>query len=277
VFLGRHVALDRLVAVKRFEVLSAGVDPSFPQRFLREARTAEPLSHPNIVALFDFFEYDGIPYIAMEYAERGSLRPLIGALSFAQIGCVLEGVLTGLAHATRHGVLHRDLKPENLLISREGRIKIADFGIAKAIGVALLGPSLKAPEATVGAAQYMSPEQVTDQAIGPQSDLYSLGIIAYELLAGHTPFADTHPPRRVLMRHVNDPIPDPRDTQPELDAQFVEWTLWLLAKDPAKRPKSPERAWKELQPIVTRLASGRSRRNAGVLKRDAVAARERRR
>src|SRR3954451_23717996 len=113
VYLARHLALDRLLAVKQLDLRGASNDPSFAQRFLREARIAGALNHPNVVTVLDFFEHDGTPYIAMEYAERGSLRPLMRELSFAQLGGVLEGVLAGLAHATRRRVVHRDLKPEN--------------------------------------------------------------------------------------------------------------------------------------------------------------------
>src|SRR3954463_13041422 len=102
------------------------------RRFVRESRLSGSLSHPNIVTVFDFFEHEGAPYIAMEYVERGSLRPYVGHLGLAQIGGGLEGVLAGLLAAGERGIVHRDLKPENLMVTSDGRVKIADFGIAKA-------------------------------------------------------------------------------------------------------------------------------------------------
>src|SRR5919197_3900186 len=132
VYLARQTDLDRNVALKELGAFHA-MDPAFAERFLRESRVAGSLSHPNIVTVHDYFEHEGIPYIAMEYMERGSLRPWVGHLSWVQVGGVLEGLLAGLAHAHRQGIVHRDLKPENLMITGDGSIKIADFGIAKAL------------------------------------------------------------------------------------------------------------------------------------------------
>src|SRR4051812_1774681 len=123
--------LQRHVALKELNALHAE-DPSHAQRFLRESRLASALSHPNIVTVHDYFEHDGTPFIAMEYIQRGSLRPFVGQMTVAQIGGVLEGLLAGLAHAEERAIVHRDLKPENLMVTTSGRIKIADFGIAKA-------------------------------------------------------------------------------------------------------------------------------------------------
>ena len=131
VYLARQTDLDRFVALKELAAFHAS-DAAFAQRFLRESRVAGSLSHPNIVTVHDYFEHDGTPYIAMEYVERGSLRPYVGHMTLAQIGGVLEGLLAGLAHAEQHGIVHRDLKPENLMVTVDGRVKIADFGIAKA-------------------------------------------------------------------------------------------------------------------------------------------------
>src|SRR5215475_6618115 len=131
VYLARQTDLDRFVALKELAAFHAS-DPSFVQRFLRESRVTGALSHPNIVTVHEYFEHDGTPYIAMEYVPRGSLRPYVGRLSLAQVVGVLEGMLAGLTHAESKGVVHRDLKPENLMVTDEGRVKIADFGIAKA-------------------------------------------------------------------------------------------------------------------------------------------------
>src|SRR4051794_30790155 len=119
VYLARQTDLDRLVALKEMGAFHAA-DPSLARRFVRESRLAGSLSHPNVVTVLDFFEHDGAPYIAMEYVERGSLRPYIGHLELAQIGGVLEGVLAGLAAAEERGIVHRDLKPENLMVTADG-------------------------------------------------------------------------------------------------------------------------------------------------------------
>src|SRR5262245_19751433 len=132
VYPARQTDLDRYVALKELASLHSA-DEAFAERFLRESRMAGSLSHPNIVTVHDYFEHEGTPYISMEYIERGSLRPLIGKLTLAQIAGVLEGMLAGLAHAEQRGIVHRDLKPENLMITGEGTVKIPDFGIAKAL------------------------------------------------------------------------------------------------------------------------------------------------
>src|ERR1700745_3777558 len=125
VYLARQTDLDRYVALKELGAFHAS-DPSFAQRFLRESRVAGSLSHPNIVTVHDYFEHDGTPYIAMEFVERGSLRPYVGRMNLAQIGGVLEGLLAGLTHAESHGIVHRALKPENLLVTADGRVTVSE-------------------------------------------------------------------------------------------------------------------------------------------------------
>src|SRR5919107_1244452 len=166
VYLARQTDLDRFVALKELGAFHAS-DESFAQRFLRESRVAGSLSHPNVVTVHDYFQHDGTPYIAMEYVERGSLRPYVGKISLAQISGVLEGLLAGLAHAEQHGIVHRDLKPENLMVTVDGRVKIADFGIAKATNQMQTGAFLTATGTTVGTPTYMAPEQAMAQEIGP--------------------------------------------------------------------------------------------------------------
>src|SRR3954470_12629065 len=149
VYLARQAELNRLAALKELGALR-GDDPSFAQRFLREARLAGSLSHPNIVTVYDYFEHEGVPLIAMEYLARGSLRRYVGRLTLPQAGGVLEGLLAGPAHAERHGVVHRDIKPENLLLTDEGAVKIADFGIAKATNAVEEGGLRTVTGTTVG-------------------------------------------------------------------------------------------------------------------------------
>src|SRR4051812_39016295 len=192
VYLARQTDLDRWVALK--ELHPEHRDPSVVRRLERESRLAGSLSHPNIVTVHDFFAVDGVGYIAMEYVPRGSLRAYVGDLTFAQVAGVLEGVLAALVCAERHGIVHRDLKPENVMISAEGRVKLADFGIAKATGAVSM---LTAAGTTLGTPHYMSPEQAMGSPVGPQSDLYSVGCMAYELVTGGLPFGDTEAPMAV--------------------------------------------------------------------------------
>ena len=129
VHLARQPALARDVALK--ELHSAHVkDAAFAHRFLHESRVAGALNHPSVVSVIEYFEHEGVPFIAMEYLERGSLRPLVGQLTLAQVAGVLESVLGGLAEAASQGIVHRDLKPENVLVTADGHAKVADFGIA---------------------------------------------------------------------------------------------------------------------------------------------------
>jgi serine/threonine protein kinase len=251
VYLARQVDLDRLVALKELGMLGES-DPSFVQRFLREARLAGSLSHPNIVTVHDFFEQRGAPVIAMEYLRRGSLRQYVGALSLPQVGGVLEGVLAGLAHAEEHGIVHRDLKPENLLVSDEGRVKIVDFGIAKATNDLQVGTFVTSTGIALGTPNYVAPEQALAHDIGPWTDLYSVGIVTFELFAGRAPFADTPEPMAVLLRQVNESIPPLSEIKHGVHPVMSEWVEWLLAKDPVDRPQSAGEAWLDLD---DRLAS----------------------
>src|SRR5215218_3413777 len=263
VYLARQTDLERNVALKELGAFHAS-DPAFAERFLREALISGSLSHPNIVTVHEFFEHEGTPYISMEYIERGSLRPYLGRLSLAQITGVLEGMLAGLAHAHHEsqGIVHRDLKPENIMITREGSVKIADFGIAKALNQASAGRFLTATGTTVGTPTYMAPEQAMAKDIGPWTDLYSVGVMAYELLAGRVPFHDTETPMAILLRHVNEPIPSPRSVKPDLDPTLAAWLEQLLAKNPEDRTQNARDAWDELEEIILGLLGPRWRREA---------------
>jgi serine/threonine protein kinase len=270
VFLARQTDLDRFVALKELAASDPN-DPSFAQRFVREAKLAGSMSHPNIVTVYDFFEHDGTPYIAMEYVERGSLRPYIGRLTLAQIAGVLEGVLAGLDHGEQHGVVHRDIKPENVMVTTEGRVKIADFGIAKATNRMQSSAFLTATGTTVGTPTYMAPEQAmadTDK-IGPPTDLYSVGCMAFELFTGNPPFHETVAPMALLLRHVNEPIPPVTTINPGIDQRISDWIESLLVKEPAMRTQSASEAWDEFEEIVISLLGPRWRRDARLREGDA--------
>jgi serine/threonine protein kinase len=259
VYLARQQVLDRGVALKELSSFQASA-PGMAERFLREARLASLLNHPNIVTVHEYFEEGGVPYIAMEYAPRGSLRQYVSRISLAQFAGVMEGVLAGLAHAKEFGIVHRDLKPENIMVTSEGRVKIADFGIAKAIestDTALL----TATGMAVGTPSYMAPEQAMGQEVGVWSDLYSVGVIAWEHVTGQLPFTGPSP-MAVLIRQVNEQIPPATEVNPDLDPSVSAWIDRLLVKDAARRTRSPSVAWEELEEIVIATLGPRWRRNA---------------
>ncbi len=266
VYLALQRDLDRLVALKELRALHAS-DPSLAQRFVRDSRSAGSLSHPNIVPVYDCFEHDNTPYIAMEYIERGSLRPYVSRMTFAQIGGVMEGLLAGLTNAESHGIVHRDLKPENLMVTADGRIKIADFGIAKATTRMQTGAFLTATGTTVGTPTYMAPEQAMAQDIGPWTDLYSVGCMAFELFTGNVPFHDSDAPMAILLRHVNEPIAPVKSIVPDVDQRVSDWVEHMLVKEPSQRTQSAQDAWDEFEEILLSLHGPRWRREARLVER----------
>jgi serine/threonine protein kinase len=262
VHLARQLTLGREVALK--ELNGLGVDsPELAARFLRESQLAGSLSHPNIVVVHEYFEVDTVPYIAMEYVPRGSLRSFMDTLDLPAFAGVMEGVLAGLAHAAGRAVVHRDLKPENIMVGEEGRAKIADFGIAKATEITGTSSSFATNTGViVGTPRYMAPEQIMGKEIGIWTDLYSLGVVAYEFTTGRVPFDDSEVPTAILMRHLNEEIPPPIALNPSIDPELSAWVRWLLEKDPADRARDPLEAWDRLEDIVLRLCGPRWRRTA---------------
>jgi serine/threonine protein kinase len=261
VYLARQTDLDRLVALKELRMFAAPDEPGLAERFLREARMAGKMSHPNIVTVHEYFESEGTPYIAMEYLQRGSLRPWVGRMTLAQLVGVLEGVLAALDHAERYGIVHRDLKPENLLVTDQGQIKVGDFGIAKPPPTST-SPLLTATGMTVGTPTYMAPEQAMGSDLGPYTDLYSVGVMAYEFFVGRAPFDDAETPVAIILRHVNEQIPSAYTVNPEVDRALSDWIDRLLIKDPAERTQTAEQAWDALEEVVLRLVGSRWRREA---------------
>jgi hypothetical protein len=260
VYVARQLDLDRTVALKELRVFRSA-EAAFAQRFLREAKLAGSFNHPNIVTVYDYFEFDGLPYIAMEYMPRGSLRGHVGRVTLAQAGVVLEGVLAGLAHAERKFVVHRDIKPENLLVTGEGAVKIADFGIAKATSAVETG-GLTSTGMTVGTPNYIAPEQAMAHELGPWTDLYSLGLTTFELFAGRAPFADTQEPMAIVLRQLNEQVPPLSAVAPHVDPMFSEWVGWLASKSPADRPHAAMQAWDALEEILLARLGPRWRHGA---------------
>lgn len=228
--------LGRRVAVK----LLGGryvTDPEFHERFRREAQAAAGLTHPNIVGIFDRSEWEGTPYIAMELVDGQTLKELVterGPLPPHIAVGLVEQILRALAYAHRRGIVHRDIKPQNVILDPEGEAKVADFGIARA------GNSeMTQTGAIVGTVQYLSPEQANGHPVDRRSDLYSAGIVLYELLTGHVPF-DGEAPVSIALKHVNErPVP-PGQLRPGIPPALEAVVLRALEKDPNLRFQSAE-------------------------------------
>ncbi|MCA9904934.1 MAG: serine/threonine protein kinase, partial [Anaerolineae bacterium] len=189
VYLGVQDDLGRQVAVKILEP-TPHIDNELVTRFQREARTLAALQHPHILPLHDYGEDEGLLYLVFPYVRGGSLGDALklGALNQARIGAILRQVASALDYAHRQGVLHRDIKPNNILLDGEGNAVLADFGIARLMQDVTGADRLTHSGGIIGTPAYMSPEQAEGQPLDGRSDLYSLAIVVYELLAGHRPF-----------------------------------------------------------------------------------------
>ncbi len=243
--------LERPVALKvLFPELS--IDRTFVERFRREAQAAANLSHPNIVPVFDWGEDDGSYFIVMEYVEG---RPLSGVLrdpqplSPVQIATIGAGVAAALAFAHRHGVVHRDVKPGNVLITPDGDVKVTDFGIARAVNTE---ESLTQTGAVMGTAAYFSPEQAEGKGVDSRSDIYSLGVVLYEMAVGRPPFTGDSPVA-VASKHVRDTPVLPRQANPMVPVALQAVIMKAMAKNPDDRYASAE----ELRADLLRFADGR--------------------
>jgi len=245
VYLAEDEVLGRRVAIKILNDRHAG-DDQFVERFRREAKNAASLSHPNIVSIYDRGEAEGTYYIAMEYLDGRSLKELIVARGPAPIHLAVDyarQILAAIRFAHRHGIVHRDIKPHNVLVDGEGRLKVTDFGIARA-GVSQMTEA----GSIIGTAQYLSPEQAKGAPVDQTSDLYSVGVVLYELLTGVVPFSgDT--PVEIAMKHLST-IPEPpsakrADVPRDLDLVVMR----ALAKDPAERYQSAEEMDADLRRI----------------------------
>jgi serine/threonine protein kinase len=258
VHLARQRDLGRLVALKELAGLNAD-DPSFAERFLRESRVAGSLNHESIVTVYEYFEDGGTPFIAMELMEGGSLRPLIGDLSLPQTARVLEDLLAAVAYAGNAGIVHRDLKPENALITKAGRVKVADFGIAKA---ALSGQKgLTSEGMTVGTPEYMSPEQAMAKEVSTTSDLYAVGCMTYEMLTGRLPFTEGSQ-AALLMKQVTEPVPDVREVDPLIPESVALWVQRMCEKDPEDRFPDAGAAWEAFEEALLEHVGPLWRRDA---------------
>jgi serine/threonine protein kinase len=255
VYRGYHAQLDRYVAIK---VLRADLmeHAESLERFRREAHAVSGLRHPNIVQVFDFDVQDDLYYMVMELLDGDTLRARLHEyrsrgerMPLREIVQILTSILAGLGYAHNEGIVHRDLKPANIMLTKKGQAILTDFGIALITG----NTSLTVPGALMGSLHYMAPEQGLNGQCDERGDLYSLGIVLFEMLTGYPPY-DADTPLAILMKHLNDPLPLPRQVDPDLPPAFEQLTLKALAKAPEDRfQKAVEMAdrLKSLTPIAT--------------------------
>ena len=229
--------LEREVAVKVLRP-EYGRDAAFVERFRHEAKAAASLSHPNVVAVYDYGTDPAGPYIVMEQVAGGDLSVALGehgALPPTAVARIGQQVADGLAAAHARGLVHRDIKPGNILLSPDGRVQVADFGIAQAAAGSTVGTDGLA----VGSVLYFSPEQARGEAASPPSDIYSLGLVLFELLAGQRPFSGDSPAALAVAR-LSGPPPSPMAVRPDTPPTLDAIVRWCLAIDPAVRPPATE-------------------------------------
>lgn len=241
VFLARDQLLNRPVAIKVLFPQFAG-DPAFVERFRREAQSAANLNHPNIVAVYDWGQEASTYFIVMEYVEGRSLAEILrseGMLHPDRAADVATDVAAALSFAHRNGVVHRDIKPGNILIAPSGQVKVTDFGIARAFGGAGADTNLTQTGSVMGTATYFSPEQAQGQPVDPRSDLYSLGVVLYEMVASRPPFTGDSPVA-IAYQHVQQPPMPPSQVNAGVPRSVEAIIMRLLAKDPGQRYPSAE-------------------------------------
>jgi eukaryotic-like serine/threonine-protein kinase len=255
VYRAQDAVLAREVAIKVLH-RSLASDQGFVDRFRREARAAATLNDPNIVAVYDWGAVDGIYYMVMEYVQGRSLRELLNALeklSPSQAAEVLRQTLAALEHAHARGIVHRDLKPENILITNDGVVKLTDLGLARAFADA---KNTRAGAVT-GTVQYLAPEQIRGEPADPRSDLYSLGIVAYELLTGELPYTG-ETPMAIAYQHLSDRVPAPSRSAPEIGADLDGFVLSATDPDRELRPESAAAMRADLASFAGSLPPSRS-------------------
>jgi serine/threonine-protein kinase len=250
VYLARDQLLNRPVALKVLFPEYAR-EPSFVERFRREAQAAANLNHPNIVAIYDWGQESGTYFIVMEYVEGRSLRDLMrseGPLDAQQAAEITAEIAAALAFAHRSGVVHRDVKPGNVLITRSGTVKVTDFGIARAGA----SDALTQTGSVMGTATYFSPEQAQGQPVDGRSDVYSLGVVLYEIVTGSVPFTgDT--PVAVAYKHVREDAVAPSRQNPEVPPDLEQIILTAMAKDPDARYQTAD----DMRADLLRFVRGR--------------------
>ncbi|MFB9960195.1 Stk1 family PASTA domain-containing Ser/Thr kinase [Agromyces bracchium] len=232
VYLATDLRLERRVAIKIMHGHLAD-DNTFKTRFVQEARSAARLAHPNVVNVFDQGQDADMAYLVMEYLPGITLRDLLKdykRLTPEQTVDILDAVLSGLAAAHKAGIVHRDLKPENVLLADDGRIKLGDFGLARAASA-----NTATGQALLGTIAYLSPELVTRGVADARSDIYALGIMAYEMLTGEQPYVG-EAPMQIAYQHANESVPAPSTKTPSVPPELDALVLWATSRDPDQRP-----------------------------------------
>jgi len=255
IYAGLDTRLDRPVAVKIMHAHLAN-DEAFVSRFIKEAKATAALSHPNIVSIQDQGWNEGGPpavFLVMELVEGSTLRDYLnekGSLTVEQTFQLITPVLSALSAAHRIGIIHRDIKPENILISKDGRIKVADFGLARNI---TMGQTMTAESSVVlGSVSYLSPEQVQRGVADARSDIYAVGIVLFEMLTGSKPYSG-ETPIQIAYRHVNDRIPNIQTIKSEIPTSIAELVYEATAPNPDQRPKNAEDLLNKLREIQAQI------------------------
>ena len=251
VYLATDLRLERRVAIKIMHGHLAD-DVQFRERFIQEAHSAARLAHPNVVNVFDQGQDSDMAYLVMEYLPGITLRDLLDEhtkLTSVQTLDILEAVLSGLAAAHQAGIVHRDLKPENVLLADDGRIKIGDFGLARAASA-----NTATGAALLGTIAYLSPELVTRGIADTRSDIYAVGIMMYEMLTGEQPFKGEQP-MQIAYQHANDSVPMPSAKNSRIPAELDELVLWATAREPDERPRDARALLEQLAETKRALES----------------------
>jgi serine/threonine-protein kinase len=261
VYLAEDQELGRRVAIKILNDRHAH-DDQFVERFRREAKNAAGLSHPNIVSIYDRGKAEGTYYIAMEFLDGKSLKELIVSRGPAPVNVAIEyarQILDALRFAHRNGIVHRDIKPHNVIVDAEGRVKVTDFGIARAGTTQMTEVG-----SIIGTAQYLSPEQARGAPVDQTSDLYSVGIVLYELLTGKVPF-NGDSPVEIAMKHIS-AVPEPPSThRPEIPDDLDKIVLRALAKTPEQRYRNAEEMDRDLGRVAQGVSVSRETEEAATM------------
>lgn len=260
VYRGEDLELGRPVAVKILRGQFGG-DEDFVRRFRREAQNAASLSHPNVVQIFDVGQEDDLYYIVLELVEGKSLKEVIqaqGPLPVGEAARIGMEILSALAHAHQNRIVHRDVKPHNILISVNGKVKVTDFGIARATNT----DTVTHTGSIMGSAHYFSPEQANGQPTGEKSDIYSMGIVLFEMVTGTVPFQGESP-ITVALKHVRERVIPPSRLNAEVPVEMDEIVLRALMKDPAHRYDSADDMRLALQRFAEAHAAGLTHMNSG--------------
>jgi serine/threonine protein kinase len=248
---GEHVAVKLIKA-------DLAKDEIFRRRFDREARIARRVQHPHIVPVVNKGEHEGIPYLAQRFIEAGTLADRIereGALAFQTALQVCEQIASGLDALHAAGLIHRDVKPANILLGEDGVAYITDFGLAKDSQ----GSMLTRPGQALGSIDYMAPEQIRSETVGPTTDVYALGCVMYECLTGKPPFADRQGMRVVLWAHLQDDPPDPCASRPDVPSEVGAVITKALSKSPYGRPETAT----EFARLLRQAAGNAARERSG--------------